>query len=83
MKGFVETHSTSLRDGRVKTGTIVQENNNKILLGNAEGKLETIENIDVEERVLQKASLMPDNLVQQMTVQDLRDLLAYLETLRK
>lgn len=77
------TWTLQLRDGRVKTGTIVQENNNKILLGNAEGKLETIENIDVEERVLQKTSLMPDSLVQQMTVRDLRDLLAYLETLRK
>lgn len=77
------TWTLQLRDGRLLTGMIVQENNAKIILGTSEGKLVTIENIDVEERVLQKVSLMPDNLIQQMTRSEFIDLLAYLETLRR
>lgn len=76
------TWALQLRDGRVQSGMIVQENNAKITLGTPEGKLLTIDNIDVEERVLQKTSLMPDKLHDQMTVREFQDLLAWLETLR-
>lgn len=77
------TWNLQLRDGRILSGMIVQENNAKITLGTPEGNLLTVENIEVEERVLQQTSLMPENLIQQMTQSEFLDLLAFLETLRR
>ncbi len=68
--------------GKVHTGMIVEENKGTLLLGDADGRITELKTIDIVERVPQKKSLMPDKLVDRMTIRELRDLLAFLESLK-
>jgi putative membrane-bound dehydrogenase-like protein len=68
------------RDGKVRTGVIVDEGpNSTITLGDAQGRLEVINRLDVEDRHALPKSIMPDNLAELMTVQEFRDLLTFLQ----
>ena len=69
-------------DGRVLNGVIVYENRDRLTIEGADGKQTNLANTDVEFRTPQKKSLMPDKLVHQVTLEGLRDLLAYLESLK-
>jgi putative membrane-bound dehydrogenase-like protein len=69
-------------DGKVLTGMIVHENEGKTIVGDAEGKLTELKTIDIVQRVPQAKSLMPDKLTDLMTLQEFRDLLAFLESLK-
>jgi putative membrane-bound dehydrogenase-like protein len=67
------------KDGKSRTGMIVEEKfDSTIVIANAEGRLETINRLDIEDRQAAKTSIMPDNLPALMTRQEFRDLLAYL-----
>ena len=67
------------RDGKVRTGVIVEEGPHSTLtLGEADGKQTVIKRLDVEDRQASPTSLMPDNLHQLMTPGEFRDLLAFL-----
>ena len=67
------------RDGKIRTGVIVDEGpNSTVTLGMADGKLAIIKRLDIEERQTSPVSLMPDNLHQQMTPREFLDLLAFL-----
>jgi len=67
------------KDGKSRTGMIVEEKfDSTIVIADAEGKLETIPRLDIEDRQAAKTSIMPDNLPELMTRQEFRDLLAYL-----
>lgn len=68
--------------GQVYTGMIVHENEGKTVLGDAAGKLVEVKTADVEERVPQKTSVMPEKLADRLTVQEFFDLVAFLESLR-
>jgi putative heme-binding domain-containing protein len=73
------TWNITTRDGKVHTGVVVEETwDSKIVLADAQGKLETLVRQDIEERTASKKSLMPDSLPDQMTPQEFRDLIAYL-----
>ncbi|HBH53105.1 MAG TPA: hypothetical protein DDY91_14550 [Planctomycetaceae bacterium] len=67
-----------LRDGRQHTGMIVHENEGKTVLGDAEGKTVTLPTAEIVERIPQKTSVMPARLYDRMTLQEVRDVLAYL-----
>jgi putative membrane-bound dehydrogenase-like protein len=68
------------RDGKVRTGVIVDEGpNSTVTIADAQGRLETIPRTEIEERHAVKTSIMPDNLHTLMTVEEFRDLLAFLE----
>ncbi len=69
-----------LKDGKVVTGMVVHENEGKTIVGNAEGQLIEIKTIDIETRTPQKISVMPEKLAERMTLQELRDVLAFLES---
>jgi putative membrane-bound dehydrogenase-like protein len=69
-------------DGKVHTGLIVHENEGKTIIGDAEGKITELKTIDIVLRVPQTKSVMPEKLTDQMTLQEIRDLLAFLESLR-
>ena len=69
-----------LKDGKVVTGMVVHENEGKTVVGNAEGTLIEIKTIDIESRTPQKISVMPEKLAERMTLQELRDLLAFLDS---
>jgi putative membrane-bound dehydrogenase-like protein len=69
-------------DGKVHTGMIVHENEGKTIVGDAEGKLTELNTIDIVSRVAQQTSVMPEKLSEQMTLQEFRDLIAFLESLK-
>ena len=75
------TWSMLTSDGVVHTGMIVHENEGRTILGDSEGRTTEISTYDVQERVPQRVSVMPEKLWERMTVQEFRDLLAYLESL--
>jgi len=68
--------------GKVHTGMIVHENEGKTIVGDAEGKLTELKTIDIVTRVAQPKSVMPDKLPEQMTLQEFRDVIAFLESLK-
>src|SRR5205085_988451 len=79
---FVSWQITT-RDGRVRTGVIVDEGpHSTITIANAEGKLDVIHRTAIEERHALPTSIMPDNLHELMTRQEFRDLLAFLTARR-
>ena len=68
------------RDGKVRTGVIVGESaDSKITVADAQGKLEVINRLEVEERRALPTSIMPADLHTLMTRQEFRDLLAFLQ----
>ena len=68
--------------GKVLTGMIVFENEGKTTIGDAEGKLTELKTIDIVDRSPQSKSVMPERLIELMTVQDFIDLVTYLESLK-
>lgn len=72
------------RDGDVYDGRLRNEDTTAgvITLVNAQGALVTVKLKDVEERQVSKLSLMPEKLPNAMTVEEFRDLIAYLESLK-
>jgi putative membrane-bound dehydrogenase-like protein len=76
------TWALETADGKVHTGMIVHENEGKTIVGDAEGKLTELKTIDIVARAAQQKSVMPDKLPEQMTLQEFRDLIAFLESLR-
>jgi len=71
-----------LKDGKVVTGMVVHENEGKTIVGNAEGQLIEIRTIDIETRTPQKISVMPEKLADRMTLQEIRDVIAFLDSQR-
>ena len=71
----------TLRNGQVRTGLIVSEGwDSTITLADAQGKLDVIQRLDVEDRRALPTSLMPEHLQELMTAREFRDLIAYLES---
>jgi putative membrane-bound dehydrogenase-like protein len=70
------------KQGKVVTGMIVHENEGQTIIGDAEGNLTELKTIDIVQRVAQATSVMPEKLTELMTLQEFRDLLAFLESLK-
>jgi putative membrane-bound dehydrogenase-like protein len=69
------------RDGKVRTGTIVAEGyDSTVTVADAQGKIERIAKLDIEERTALAKSIMPDNLPGLLTPAEFRDLLAFLRS---
>jgi putative membrane-bound dehydrogenase-like protein len=71
------------KDGDDLDGMIGSETTEEIVLRRAGGVNTAIKRSDIKERRQMKLSIMPENLQQQMTTQDLVDLVEYLSTLKK
>jgi putative heme-binding domain-containing protein len=69
-------------DGRVFTGMLVHENEGKTILGDNEGKTIELKTAEIEERRPVKTSVMPEKLVERMTVQEWRDVISFLQGCR-
>lgn len=80
VKGF-EGYMILDFEGKVFTGAIVEEDDTVLKLQPAEGDIVEILIDDIEERAVSKTSPMPVGLVDQLSVQQLADLVAYLESL--
>jgi putative membrane-bound dehydrogenase-like protein len=73
------TWSVARTDGSVVSGILLEQTpDGTLILGGPEGTVRAIKAGDIAERKPQAASIMPDNLAQLMTIQEFRDLLAYL-----
>ena len=80
-KGY-ETVTLILNDGTVVTGLLQEEFPDRVVLRTAVGRTMTIEAGEIDERT-KGVSLMPEGLGDRMALRDVRDLVAYLATLRK
>jgi putative membrane-bound dehydrogenase-like protein len=66
-------------DGRTFTGTLVGEGpGGEQTYADAEGKLITVRREDIAQKAAQHRSIMPDDLAKALTLQEFRDLLAFL-----
>ena len=72
-----------LANGTTLTGLISSETDERVTLIDNEAILHTVEMHDIEEKIRQSVSLMPADLQKIMTTQELIDVVAYLETLKK
>jgi len=73
------TWSVARTDGTIFTGILLEQSpDGTLVFAGAEGRLIAIKAGEIAERKPQSASIMPDNVAQSMTIQELRDLLAFL-----
>lgn len=71
-----------LKSGKVLTGLILSEESEKLKIGIADGTIHDLKFEEIEARTPQRISLMPEKLIDQLTSQEVVDLLAYLESLK-
>lgn len=70
--------SIATTKGRIITGLVVEDNEQRIVLKVQGDKLETIPRDQVEERKVSELSLMPEDLEKQLKPQELADLIEFL-----
>ncbi|MAG92287.1 MAG: heme-binding domain-containing protein [Planctomycetaceae bacterium] len=80
-QGF-DTYAFALESGKLVTGFVVSESAEGVTLREANGLSQTIPQDGIEERAKQDISMMPEGLVNNLTPEELADLLAYLESLK-
>jgi putative heme-binding domain-containing protein len=80
-RGF-ESFSVVTSDGKVQTGLILAETTDAIQLRTTDQKTVTIRREEIEELQPSNISIMPAGLDRTMSEDDLRDLIAYLTTLK-
>jgi putative membrane-bound dehydrogenase-like protein len=79
-QGF-ETYTFELKDGRVFTGFVVSESAAAVLIRDATGVQRELKQGALEARQRQNQSAMPDGVVNNLTPEQLADLIAYLQSL--
>ncbi len=70
-------------DGETVNGLLVSRTDTEVQIKNSDGIVQTIASKDIDEMDTSTVSLMPDGLHQQLSDQQLADLVAYLTTLKK
>ncbi len=76
-------HRIDTSSGQSLIGLIIQDTDQNVLLRDANGKDFSIPKSEIESRRKIDTSIMPDNLVQAFSEDDLIDLVEYLATLKK
>lgn len=77
-----ETHVVLLNDGRSFTGLLVSRSPAELVLRSVDGVDTTIPTADIDELVRQPMSLMPSDVAATLSLQQLVDLVAWLESLK-
>ncbi len=77
-----ETYQFLTTSGKVYQGFVVGERANATIIRELDGRRRELKRDDVEERVMQKISAMPEGLAANLTPEQLADLIAYLQSLR-
>ncbi len=80
-EGF-QSYVATTKKGQVFTGLKILENGTEVVLRDAEGRDVRLARKDVEELAPSKTSLMPDNVIGQLTHGQLIDLIAFLRDRR-
>ena len=78
-----EAYTLVLVSGTSLTGLITSETDDSISIKPDDGLVRTFKKDEIEEKVKQKISLMPADLQKVMTVQELVDVVDYMQTLKK
>ena len=78
-----ESYMVVTVQGVVTTGLMISQTDDAVTVRTAEGIDQTFKMIDVDEVIKQKTSLMPGGLQKLMSVDELVDLVEYLQTLKK
>lgn len=73
-----QARSVITADGRILTGLLAEDNEQRIVLKIQGGKQEIVPREDVEEIAISKLSLMPEGLEKQLTPEQIADLFAFL-----
>lgn len=68
-----------LKNGKIITGILAEEDSTTIRLKRENAVIEVIVKADIEDQSTSTKSLMPEGLPNNMTIQELRDLIRYLE----
>ena len=72
-----------MTSGQVHTGLTVGEGPGDVIhVGTADGAVITVKRDEIEERLPQTVSIMPDRLEDRLAPGEFRDLLAFLESLK-
>ncbi len=74
-------HVIATEDGELISGLKVGDDENQIVIVDSEGKQHRINHDNIEESRLMKRSLMPDQLLAELTLQQAADLLEFLKSL--
>jgi putative heme-binding domain-containing protein len=75
-------YAIQTRDGKTRTGLVLERGADAVTLIDAQGNSERIPFKSIEAFEPQKKSLMPDSLLRDLTAEQAADLLAYLESLK-
>jgi uncharacterized repeat protein (TIGR03806 family) len=75
-------YALQTRDGKTRTGLVLERSSDAVTLIDAQGKSERIAFKSIEAFEPQKKSLMPDSLLRDLTAEQAADLLAFLESLK-
>jgi putative membrane-bound dehydrogenase-like protein len=78
-----ETFVVVTKDGKTLTGVLSRETVDAMVLTDAQRQEHKVLRRDVEAMTTSAVSTMPNGLDQQLTTEDIRDILAYLMTLKK
>ncbi len=78
-----EAYSVVTLDGLVLNGILVSQTDDQVTIKTKEAVERTIKRDDIDEMVKQTISLMPDNLHQNLSVQELLDLVDYMVLLKR
>ena len=73
-----QARSVITADGRILTGLLAEDNEQRIVLKTQGGKLEIVPRDEVEEIAISKLSLMPEGLEKQLSPDQLADLVAFI-----
>ena len=69
-----------MEDGRVVQGFLIEQDPQVIVLRNSEGQTFSLERDGIDDHVVMKKSLMPENQMKTLSDDDVRDLFAYLRS---
>jgi putative heme-binding domain-containing protein len=76
-------YTVETQKGQIYAGIIVEETADALILKNANGERLTVPLKEIDKKSAMPVSIMPEGLLQQLSDQDLADLVAYLGTLRQ
>ncbi len=79
-QGF-ETQVFTLTDGRILEGFVVREAGDEVEIRNVQGVATVLARADIEERSRRDISVMPNGLADNLTVEELASIVAFLESM--
>ncbi len=78
-----ESYSALLESGQVVVGLMVSQTDDKVTIKDAQGIERVMARSEIEQLKKQEKSLMPENLIEALSTQDLVDVVEYMLSLKK